>query len=315
MRLRFTSLFGEGAVIRLSSPLRAAVQRILLPVLVLLSVTMIVLGKVDQVVFEPLRISFADATAPTLDALSRPIAAAGNLIDQAYALVNLYHKNARLEKENIRLLHWQQAALTLVSENAQLRGLLKLVPEPAISFVTARVIANSGGAYVRNLMVDAGSDAGIARGQAAITGTGLVGRVAEVGTRAARILLITDLNSHVPVIVERSRQRAILSGDNSERPLLRYLDPDGTVKIGDRIVTSGEGGVFPPGLPVGVIAAIGGEAPRVRALCRVVASRVYANCRLWACQWAAQTGRWHPARRRMGGAGAHRRGEPSLSAR
>jgi rod shape-determining protein MreC len=270
-------LFGEGAVIRLSSPLRAAVQRILLPVLVLLSVTMIVLGKVDQVVFEPLRISFADATAPTLNALSRPIAAAGNLINQAYALANLYQKNARLEEENIRLLHWQQAALTLASENAQLRGLLKLVPEPAISFVTARVIANSGGAYVRNLMVNAGSDAGVARGQAAITGAGLVGRVAEVGTRAARILLITDLNSHVPVIVERSRQRAILSGDNSERPLLRYLDPDGAVKIGDRIVTSGEGGVFPPGLPVGVIAAIGGEAPRVEphvALSRVEYMRI-----------------------------------------
>jgi rod shape-determining protein MreC len=276
-RPRLTLLFGEGAVIRLSSPLRAAVQRILLPVLVLLSVTMIVLGKVDQVVFEPLRISFADATAPTLNALSRPIAAAGNLINQAYALANLYQKNARLEEENIRLLHWQQAALTLASENAQLRGLLKLVPEPAISFVTARVIANSGGAYVRNLMVNAGSDAGVARGQAAITGAGLVGRVAEVGTRAARILLITDLNSHVPVIVERSRQRAILSGDNSERPLLRYLDPDGAVKIGDRIVTSGEGGVFPPGLPVGVIAAIGGEAPRVEphvALSRVEYMRI-----------------------------------------
>ena len=250
-------------MIRLSPARRAAIQRIVFPVLVLLSVIMIILGKVDQVMFEPLRISLTDATVPLLDALSRPVVAAGNVVDDALKLVHLFQENARLEKENLQLLHWQQAALTLASENAQLRGLLKLVPESAVSYVSARVIADSGGAYVRNLMVDAGSDAGIARGQAAITGAGLVGRVEEVGTRAARILLITDLNSRVPVIVERSRQRAILAGDNSERPMLVYLDPAGALKIGDRVVTSGEGGVFPPGLPVGTVAAVDGGPPRV----------------------------------------------------
>jgi len=213
--------------------------------------------------FEPLRIWLTDAAGPTLDAMSRPVVAAGNLVDYAAKLAHLHQENARLEEENVKLLHWQQAALALASENAQLRGLLKLVPESAVSYVTARVIADSGGAYVRNLMVDAGSDSGVSRGQAAITGAGLVGRVEEVGTRTARILLVTDLNSRVPAIIERSRQRAILSGDNSEHPSLVYLDPAGAVKIGDRIVTSGEGGVFPPGLPVGVVAGVDGEAPRV----------------------------------------------------
>jgi rod shape-determining protein MreC len=250
-------------VIRLSAPRRAVLQRLVFPVLVLLSVMMIVVGKLDQVVFDPLRITLTDAAAPALDALSRPIAAAGNLMDRVYGLINLYRENSRLEEENRRLLHWQQAALTLATENAQLRGLAKLVPESAISYVTARVIANSGGAYARNLMVNAGSGTGVERGQAAITGAGLVGRVVEVGTRACRILLVTDLNSRVPVIVERSRQRAILSGDNSERPLLEYLDPASPVRVGDRIVTSGEGGVFPPDLPVGVVSGVNGEAPRV----------------------------------------------------
>lgn len=250
-------------MIRLSAPRRAVLQRLVFPVLVLLSVMMIVVGKLDQVVFDPLRITLTDAAAPALDALSRPIAAAGNLMDRAYGLINLYRENSRLEEENRRLLHWQQAALTLATENAQLRSLAKLVPESAISYVTARVIANSGGAYARNLMVNAGSGTGVERGQAAITGAGLVGRVVEVGTRAARILLVTDLNSRVPVIVERSRQRAILSGDNSERPLLEYLDPASPVRVGDRIITSGEGGVFPPDLPVGVVSGANGEAPRV----------------------------------------------------
>ncbi len=250
-------------MIRLSPSRRAALQRIVFPVLILLSAMMIMLGKVDQAMFESLQISLIDVTAPTLDALSRPIAAAGNLISDAWAIVNVYRDNARLADENIRLLHWQQTALTLASENAQLRGLLKSVPALPASYVTARVIANSGGAYVRNLLVNAGSDSGVAHGQAAITGEGLVGRASEVGTRAARVLLITDLNSRVPVVDERSRQRAILAGDNSDRPSLRYLDPAAPVKTGDRIVTSGEGGVFPPGLPVGVVAVVDGEAPRV----------------------------------------------------
>ena len=250
-------------MIRLSPPRRAALQRVSLLLLVLLSAMMIVLGKADQVMFETLRVSVTDTAAPLLAIASRPLTALEALADRARGLVAVYRDNARLAEENERLLRWRQAALSLASENTELHGLLKLVPVPSASFVTARVIGNSGGAYVRNLMIRAGTENGVARGQAAITGEGLVGRVAEVGTQAARILLVTDLNSRIPVIVEGTRQRALMMGDNSDRPSLRYLDTVSGIKVGDRVVTSGEGGVFPPGLPVGVIASLEGEAPRV----------------------------------------------------
>jgi rod shape-determining protein MreC len=224
---------------------------------------MILLGKADQVMFESLRVSVMDRAAPLLDIASRPLAALEDLADRARGFVAVYRDNARLAEENERLLRWRQAALSLASENTELRSLLKLAPETASSFVTARVIDNSGGAYVRSLMVRAGSENGVARGQAAITGEGLVGRVTEVGNQAARVLLITDLNSRVPVIVEGPQMRALMTGDNSDRPSLRYLDSVSEIKIGDRVVTSGEGGVFPPGLPVGVISSLDGEAPRV----------------------------------------------------
>jgi rod shape-determining protein MreC len=250
-------------VIRLPLSRRAALQRVTLPLLVVLSATMIILGKADQVIFESLRMSVIDRATPLLDLASRPFAAVEDLADRARGIIAVYRDNARLAEENERLLKWRQAALSLASENTKLRDLLKLAPEPPVSFVTARVIANSGGAYVRSLMLRAGSDNGVARGQAAITGEGLVGRVTEVGTQAARVLLITDLNSRIPVIIEGPRLRALLTGDNSDRPALHYLDTLSGIKIGDRVVTSGEGGVFPPGLPVGVIASIDGEAPRV----------------------------------------------------
>ena len=242
---------------------RAATQRVAPPLLVLLSATMVLLGKADQVMFESLRVSVTDTASPALDVLSRPLAALGHLTDHAREFVAVYQDNLRLAEENERLLNWQQAALNLASENARLRELLKLTPEPATTFITARVIANSGGAYVRSLMVHAGSENGVERGQAAVTGEGLVGRVSEVGSRAARVLLVTDLNSRVPVIVEGSQQRALLTGDNSERPCLRYLDAGAEIKVGDRVVTSGQGGVFPPGLPVGVVASLDGESPRL----------------------------------------------------
>ena len=259
-------------MMRISPARRAAIERTSLTLLVVISAAMIVVGKADQVAFQSLRNSIMDGAAPALDMLSRPAAALDAAADRLRGFIAVYRDNVRLAEENERLLGWQQVALRLSVENAELRDLSKLVSEPAISFVTARVIADSGGAYARSVMVNAGRDNGVARGQAAMTGEGLIGRVAEVGSRAARILLITDLNSRVPVVVDGTRQRAILAGDNSARPSLRYVDAGGTMRIGDRIVTSGQGGVFPPGLPVGVVASVDSEGARVEpyaALSRV----------------------------------------------
>src|SRR5215469_6276318 len=250
-------------MVRLSPVRRATIQRIAFTLLLLLSVLMIAVSKTDQMVLASLRISVMDTAAPTLEILSRPAGLLGSVMRQGSDFFAAYRENARLAKENSELLQWQQTALSLASENAQLRELLKLTPEPAGSYVTARVIANSGGTDVRSLIVSAGREHGVARGQAAITGDGLVGRVTEVGNRAARVLLITDLNSHVPVIVESSRLRAVLTGDNSARPNLHYAEADAAIKMGDRVVTSGQGGVFPPGLPVGVVASFDRQIPRI----------------------------------------------------
>jgi rod shape-determining protein MreC len=250
-------------MIRLSPQVRTAIQRTMLPVLVLLSGAVIILGKADQLLFDSLRTSVSDTVAPVLDAIAQPINAVGNVVDRAKMMVTTFEENTRLEAENEKLLHWQQAALNLDAENQQLRGLLKAVPRSAVSYVTARVIANSGGAFVRMILINAGAEDRVGRGQAVTTGEGLVGRLTEVGDRASRVLLITDLNSRIPVTIESTHVPAVLAGDNSERPRLLYVPTGNTVKVGDRIVTSGEGGVFPPGLPIGVVSAIDGGGARV----------------------------------------------------
>jgi rod shape-determining protein MreC len=243
--------------------LRTAIQRTMLPVLVLLSGAIVVLGKADQLLFDSLRTNVTDVVAPMLDVVARPLNAIGAVVERAKMVVTTYQSNVRLENENEKLLHWQQVALNLDAENQQLRGMLNAVPKTALAYVTARVIANSGGAFVRMILINAGAADHVSRGQAAITGEGLVGRLTEVGDRASRVLLITDLNSRIPVTIESSHAAAVLAGDNSERPRLMYLPPGETAKVGDRVVTSGEGGVFPPGLPVGVVSAMDAAGPRV----------------------------------------------------
>jgi rod shape-determining protein MreC len=248
---------------RLSPPVRAAAQRLALPALVFLSGMLTVLGKADILLIDRVRIAVADTVSPILAFVATPVAGAAAAVQGVEDLVSIHRQNAVLREENQRLLQWQEVARRLAAENESLKDLLKLVPEAASSSIAARVIADSGGAFVRNVLVDAGERDSVARGQAAMSGEGLVGRVAEVGERTARILLLTDLNSHIPVLIESTNERAVLNGDNSDQPRLVFLQPKTEIQVGDRILTSGSGGVFPPRLPVGVVASVDGGMIRV----------------------------------------------------
>ena len=247
-----------GSVLRLTMPMRAAAQRVALPFLIFLSMMMIVLGKADIVLFEHARTRLADVLAPVLDVVSEPIDTVAFGVRRIENHFSVYGENEGLREENARLLQWQEVARRLETENAELRELLHFTPQGIHGFITGRVIANSGGAFLRNVLIDVGGTEGVERGQAAISGEGIVGRVTEVGERAARVLLVTDLNSRIPVLLEASRERAVLAGDNGSAPRLLYLPAQSGVKIGDRVVTSGSGGIFPPGLPVGVVSAVAG---------------------------------------------------------
>ena len=247
----------QGRVQRLTAPIRSLAQRFTFLFLLLSAVAVLLFGKADPTVFERTRVVVIDATAPVLNALSRPVATVVSIIDEVKQLVILRSENATLREENVRLQAWRSMAQQVEAENTRLRDLLRYVPEPPARYVAARVVADSGGAFVRSLLVNAGGLDGIAKGQAAIVGPGLIGRVAEVGQTSARVLLISDLNSRIPVLVASSRARAVLAGDNSPQQRLLYLSANSQVKPGDNIVTSGHGGVFPAGLRIGTVSSIG----------------------------------------------------------
>jgi rod shape-determining protein MreC len=200
-----------------------------------------------------IRMAASDLFAPAIATINAPIQKAAEYVHAVTGLASLQAENARLLQENTRLKEWYQTAQQLQSENTSLRGLLNLELEPQHSYVTAQVVADSGSTFVRSLLVMAGQDLGVTKGQAAVTGEGVVGRVVENGKKISRVLLITDLNSRIPVTIEGKNWHAILSGTNEAFPSLVYLPPDAVLSIGDRIVTSGHGGLFPMGLPVGEV--------------------------------------------------------------
>jgi rod shape-determining protein MreC len=214
---------------------------------------LMLLGKADIVLLKQVSLRINDAATPVLELLSRPIGAVAAGLAGIADWTNLARENARLREDRDRLMRWQAVAQRLEAENAQLRRLVNLAPEPEASFVSARVLADPSGAFAHSLLLSAGSFAGIEKDQLVLTGEGLAGRIIGVSQRASRMLLITDIASRIPVVVGASRARAVLAGDNTERPRLIHVVAGESIVPGDQVVTSGIAGVFPPGLPIGTV--------------------------------------------------------------
>jgi rod shape-determining protein MreC len=250
-------------MIRPSIQARQALAKLTLPVLIALAVGLMLLGKADTVLAERARMALADTLAPIYAALAGPL---GNLRDGiagATGLLDLSTDNARLREENERLRRWQSVALALDAENQRLKANLHWIPDLAPSYVTARVVADAGGVYAKAVLLSVGPNHGIRKGEIALDERGLVGRVTEVGARTARVLLITDMNSRIPVILENSRAHAILIGTNGPRPRLIYWPEGSMPQEGERIVTSTEAAAFPANLPVGIVHFTTANVPEV----------------------------------------------------
>jgi rod shape-determining protein MreC len=252
------------AVFRFAAPLRAAAYRLAFAALFAAAFSLMLLSKAEVLVVERARTFAMDLLTPVFNALSEPARLISDGTATVHDLIYLHRENVRLREETARLGEWQTVARRLDDENQSLRALLNFIPDPGWTTVSTRAIAAAGGAFVRNLLVEAGSEQGVVKGEAAVTGEGLVGRVTEVGTRSSRVLLITDLNSRIPVMIENSRDRAVLAGDNTVMPRLLYLSQDAHISVGDRVVTSAQGGALPPGLPIGIVASVGERGIQVQ---------------------------------------------------
>ncbi len=256
-------------MIRLSIPVRQALSRLTLPVLIAVAFGVMLLAKADGQLAERVRMALADALAPIYGVVSGPLATVRTALADADGLMSLRQENMRLREENDRLRQWQAVAMALDAENTSLKANLHWIPDPAPSYVTARVVADAGGVYARAVLLSTGPNRAVKKGEIALDERGLVGRVTEVGMRSARVLLITDINSRIPVTLESNSTRAMLVGTNGARPRLMFW-PEGTKPVeGDRVVTSAEANAFPSGLPVGVVHYTTSNVPEVEPYARL----------------------------------------------
>jgi len=240
-------------MIRLSIQARQALEKLTLPVLIVVSFGVMLLGKADALLAERARMALADGLAPIYAVLAAPLDEIRGAVTDAAGLWDVRNENIRLREENEKLRRWQSIALALDAENQRLKASLNWIPDPPASFVTARVVADAGGVYAKAVLLSVGPNHGIKKGEIALDERGLIGRVTEVGARTARVLLITDMNSRIPVILETSRAHAILVGTNGPRPRLMYWPEGIRPQEGERVVTSAEANAFPANLPVGTV--------------------------------------------------------------
>lgn len=161
-------------------------------------------------------------------------------------------ENRRLKAELAEMRQWKDVAIALRDTNERYKTILGLKTDPPVPMATARVVTDARGPFANTRLANAGSERGVREGNPVMSENGIVGRVIGVTKGASRILLLTDIASRVPVMVDRTNARAILTGDGGPNPKLEYLRGKDPVREGDRILTSGDGGLMPRGLPVGV---------------------------------------------------------------
>lgn len=237
--------------------LTRSTRRLVVGVIAFFLLALFLVWRIDNTRVEQLRSDLVDRFVPSFEWSVRPVSAFARMIADFQSYTRVYSQNEELRRELQAMRGWREAALQLEQKNAQLLALNNVRLNPRLTFVTGEVMADSGGPFRRAALVNIGRSDGIQDGAVAMDGLGLVGRIAGTGERSARIMFLTDSSSRLPVVVKPSGQKAILSGDNGPLPVLDFLDGTDAVRPGDRVVSSGAGGLFPPDILVGQVV----EAP------------------------------------------------------
>lgn len=242
----------------------APLRRLLIGVLVLCLLAIFLVWRIDSPRVERFRAQVVDKVMPGFDWAMAPVTASVNILRDFQSYHRIHEQNRELRRELQQMKAWKEAALQLEQENARLLDLNNVRLDPRLTYITGVVMADSGSPFRQSVLLNVGARDGIVDGWAAMDGIGLVGRISGVGDSTSRVLLLTDTSSKVPVTIQPSDQRAILAGDNSSVPPIEFLEDPDLVRPGDRVVSSGDGGVFPAGLLIGQVAQDPGGRLRVR---------------------------------------------------
>ncbi len=230
-----------------------------LMIVMALALVLVLLGKSQPGLFDRARTLMTDWMRPLLTAVHAPVVQFDRWVGSVDEIFTVYRENLRLKEENARLRQWHNVAVVMQDRVKRYQALLHAVPDPQVDSVLARVIGRANRPFLSTMILDAGSANNVKPGQAVVDSRGMIGRIYLAGNRTSWVILLTDLNSRIPVTIAPGNRQAIMVGDNSAMPVLDTLSQIVTLKPGDQVVSSGDGGLLPPGLPIGTVVIEGGK--------------------------------------------------------
>ena len=245
--------------------LKVILRRVFIALLVLCSLMFILLSKVNNQTVDKIDRAILRLTGPVMQVVEYPARIVHRVYTYLYDISRIYIDNRELRAENKQMLILQNKVRSLEVENQLLSRLLNYIPPADANFISAKIIAETGDNFTHILFVYIGNEA-VHKGQIVLGDESVIGRIDTVSGKYAKVILVTDINSKIPVVVERTRVRGILSGDNTEMPELIFTRSTADIQEGDIIVTSGVGGMFPAGLPIGFVSMIKGSEIRVETM-------------------------------------------------
>jgi rod shape-determining protein MreC len=229
-----------------------------LVIVIALAVVLVLLGKAQSGLLDKARVHVTDMLAPVLQTVRAPVAGFDRWMGSITEIFSVYQQNLRLKEENARLRQWRNVAITLQGRVARYQTLLHAVPDPQMNAVLARVIGRANRPFLQTMILDAGRENHALPGQAVVDARGMIGRIYLTGNRTSWVILLTDLNSRIPVTISTSSGasgniQAMMTGDNSAYPTLDMVSHTVALHEGDQVTSSGDGGLLPSGLPIGTV--------------------------------------------------------------
>jgi len=190
---------------------------------------------------------------PVLTATAVTVSIIGKHTSAIFSYSNILNKNKQL-RQRISDLEEEVVALRDAKiENQRLRALLSFTKKVDWPRIPARVVGRDSSVWFSSILIDKGIRAGIQKDMPVISEGGLTGRVVSTGTWASQVMLITDINSRVSIIVQRNREEGVAVGNSSNLLSIKYLSMDSDAREDDLVITSGLDGLYPKGLVVGKI--------------------------------------------------------------
>jgi len=248
-----TSREDVGIAIRSAFLRKGTQQRFSLFALIVFSIILIYVETINTKPLDYLRSFIKDTIYRGSVVVSLPSKGFKSVFSTVENHLNLYNENIKLKEENAQLQEQIYDPGFLIFENKQLRQLLDEQVTSSANFVSARVILDKQSPYLNSFIINSGSNKEIKNGMAVLDGKNFVGRIVDVNFFSSRVLLVTDLNSKIPVSIEPSGHQAILSGRGTNEPTLEYLPKNHKVQSGNKVYTSGKEGIFAPGIPIGEV--------------------------------------------------------------